>query len=110
MRKLKVEMMKTPSAFLKCMNFIDFRDYEVVLWLDNCAGQNKNWTLYTTLTNYVNLDDRPKSITLKYFGVRHTFMSADSFHRRIKVEMKKMKDVCDWSDYKKMCSKCRSVS
>ena len=31
------------SAFLKCMNFVDFRDYEnFVLWLDNCAGQN--WT------------------------------------------------------------------
>ena len=90
------------SAFLKCMNFVDFRDYEnFVLWLDNCAGQNKNWTLYTALTNYVNLNDAPKSITLKYFAVGHTFMSADSFHHRIESEMKKMKDVCDWSDFKK---------
>ena len=90
------------SAFLKCMNFVDFRDYEnFVLWFDNCAGRNKNWTLYTALTNYVNLNDAPKSITLKYFAVGHTFMSADSFHHRIESEMKKMKDVCDWSDFKK---------
>ena len=72
--------------------------------MDNCAGQNKNWTLYTALTNYINLGDSPKSITLKYFVVGHTFMSADSFHHRVEAEMKRMKNVCYWDDFKKCVS------
>ena len=89
------------SAFLKAMDFGDFRDFEkYIIWLDNCAGQNKNWTLYTALTNLVNSNEGPISVTLKYFTVGHTFMSADTFHKRVEGEMRKMKQVCDWNDFK----------
>ena len=57
----------------------------IIIWMDNCGPQNKNWTLYTALTAAVNSKDHPylESITLKYFEVGHTFMSADSFHHQV---------------------------
>ena len=34
-----------------------FRDSDnIVIWVDNCSAQNKNWTLYTALVTLVNLD------------------------------------------------------
>ena len=84
------------------MKYVAFRDFHnFVIWLDNYAGQNKNWTLYTALTNFVNTTTGPIKITLKYFTIGHTFMSADSFHRKVEKEMKDMKEVCDWADFMK---------
>ena len=51
----------------------------------------------------------PLTITLKYFAVGHTFMSADSFHRRVEAEMKKMKHVCEWDDFKRCVRKSGQV-
>ena len=75
------------SAFLKAIQFAEFRDFDhYIIWLDNCSGQNKNWTLYTTLTYFVNTTAGPKSNILKYFTVGHTFMSADCIHARVERE------------------------
>ena len=75
----------------------------LVIWLDNCSGQNKNWTLFTTLVCYLGEMDpasvRFKSITIKYFEAGHTFMAADSFHARVEKEFKKTKNIYDFSDY-----------
>ena len=49
--------------------------------------------------HFVNTKYGPDKITLKYFMVGHTFMSADSFHRRVEQEIKGMKQVCDWNDF-----------
>ena len=88
------------SAYLKAMKSPKFRDYNhFVIWLDNCAGQNKNWALITVLTQFVNQVDGPQSITLKYFAEGHTFMSADSFHKGVEDAMRKMGEVCDWNDF-----------
>ena len=70
-----------------------------IIWLDNCASQNKIWTLITALAKFVTQPDGPNSITLKYFTKGHTFMSADSFHKRIEDAMKRMNKVCDWQDF-----------
>jgi hypothetical protein len=52
-----------------------------VYWLDNCSGQNKNWTLFSALTILVNSDQiEAEDVTLKFFEPGHTFMSADSVH------------------------------
>ena len=40
------------SAFIKCINLAASTDK--VLWVNNCAGQNKNWACYTALVWYVN--------------------------------------------------------
>ena len=46
-----------------------------VLWLDNCAGQNKSWTLMSTLVKAVHSSTtRTQTITLKYLEPGHTSM------------------------------------
>jgi len=101
------------SAYIAALREVHFRDHkEVVIWLDNCSGQNKCWTLYTALVAFVNASlnagEGPERITLKYFTVGHTFMSADNFHRLVEKEMKDMK-VCDWKDFVDCVSKVGNV-
>ncbi|XP_045544224.1 uncharacterized protein [Salmo salar] len=60
-----------------------------VYWVDNCTSQNKNWCLLTTLVSVVNADSTlMEDITLKFFELGHTFMSADSYHHGVEQEMK----------------------
>nr|XP_029734025.1 uncharacterized protein LOC109422949 [Aedes albopictus] len=55
---------------------------KLVLWLDNCAAQNKNWNLFLHLILLINSKNiNLKELILKYFEPGHTFMAADSFHR-----------------------------
>ena len=73
----------------------------ITLWVDNCSTQNKNWTLFTTLCQLVNdSTNKCEMITLKYFEPGHTFMAADAFHKRVEDEMRKMKNVFDFEDFK----------
>ena len=85
----------------------ELRDEKHVhIWCDNCAGQNKNWTLYTSLVFLVNRSDGPDSVTLKYLEKGHTFMSADSFHARVESLMRKEKKVFDFQDFTSIIDKC----
>ena len=49
------------------------------------------------LNTYSHID----KITLKYFTVGHSFMSADNFHRSVEKEMKAMDKVFDFHDFTK---------
>lgn len=61
----------------------------VVYWVDNCSAQNENWCLFSSLVSLINSDNiSTEDITLKFFEPRHTFMSADSFHHGVELEMK----------------------
>lgn len=66
------------------------KNYEkVVLWLDNCSGQNKNWSLFVHLSLVVNSPQlNIKTIEFKFFESGHTFMAADSFHHQVERAMK----------------------
>ena len=66
------------SAFVKFL--VETGEKMPVLWADNCAGQNKNWVLFTALIATVNNDWGPEDITIKYLESGHTFMAADSVH------------------------------
>ena len=92
------------SAYVKALLSPNFRDYpRWVVWLDNCSGQNKCWTLYTTLIRLLNSENvNLERITLKYFTAGHTFMSANNVHRGVEREMKKMDKLCDFADFEKM--------
>jgi len=94
------------SAFVKCFASEHYRDAkQLVVWCDNCSGQNKNWTLYTTLCYLVNTPGGPDEITLKYLERGHTFMSADSFHASVEKAMKKKRNVYDFSDFAECINK-----
>ena len=95
------------SAFVSALEKDRDRKH-VILWLDNCTAQNKNWCLHSTLVNSkaVEFED----ITLKFFETGHTFMSADSFHHGVELEMKKRKDgnVYDFSEFVDVVKKSNS--
>ena len=93
------------STFIKVLEHPRYRDAKsIVEWADNCAGQMKNWSFYCALVAAVNksfLDD----ITIKYFEKGHTFMSADAFHASVERNMRDLKKVMDFSDFKQCIEK-----
>lgn len=82
--------------------FKQHRDAErLTIWLDNCAYQNKNWTLFTMINHLINQPTfmSAEKITLKYFEKGHTFMAADSVHSRIENVLSKRKGtIFDYDD------------
>ena len=91
------------SAYIKCIEMCQHPN--IVLWVDNCSGQNKNWTLITTLAKCVNAEWEPQNITLKYLERGHTFMKADSIHGNIGKKMKKEPEVLTMPDFVDLCNK-----
>ena len=58
----------------------DFR--EIIYYADNCAAQNKNWALFTTLVEVMSSGKlQAETLTLKFLEKGHTFMSADEIGR-----------------------------
>ena len=89
------------STYVKFVKHYKRDCHTITLWVDNCSAQNKNWTLFTTLCQLVNdPTNKCETITLKYFEPGHTFMAADAFHKRVEDEMRKMKNVLDFEDFK----------
>lgn len=89
------------SAFHAFM--LEKRDAKkIILFLDNCAAQNKNWSLISYFTYLINSDlISAEEIELNYLERGHTFMSADSFHHQVEMSMKRMQKVYDYNDYSK---------
>jgi len=71
----------------------------VVIWCDNCSGQNKNWTLYSSVVHHVFANSHVEKVTFKYFDKGHTFMSADSFHHLVEKKIREKNILYDFSDY-----------
>lgn len=92
----KQDLISTFYAFLSSV-----RDTEhVVLWLDNCSAQNKNWCLFCFFVFMVNTNETAlKTLEIKYFQSGHTFMAADSFHHQVEKSLQKMAKVHDFRDF-----------
>lgn len=72
----------------------------LIIWLDNCSAQNKNWCLLTFLVLIVNSpDNNIQRITLKYFETGHTYMSADSFHHSVEQSIKQVHELNDYFEF-----------
>jgi len=73
----------------------------VIIWLDNCSAQNKNWTLFSFLVYIVNSNDiAANNIILKYFEPGHMFMAADPFHHKVEKSMSRMRNrLYDFADF-----------
>ncbi|GFR65787.1 C-type lectin [Elysia marginata] len=89
------------SAFIKAISMMAEDAKDIVIWCDNCAAQNKNWTLYTSIARFMNssADIVPQTVTLKYLETGHTFMSADSFHAQVETNMRRKKNVFNFHDF-----------
>lgn len=96
------------SSFLKFLECN--RDAEhIILWLDNCSGQNKNNILFSAILSYINSSlCTTKSIILKYLISGHTYMAADGLHGKIEQAVRKMGNVEDFVDFKECCKKASS--
>ncbi|KAL5236922.1 hypothetical protein ACI65C_004332 [Semiaphis heraclei] len=92
----KEDIISTYYAFL-----ISLRDIpHVVIWLDNCSSQNKNWTLLSFLIFFINSNQTATNIIdLFFFEPGHTFMSADNFHHQVESSLKKRKKIYDFNDF-----------
>lgn len=78
-------------------------------WADNCAAQNKNWTLFTSCVIFVNENWGPDTVTFKYFESGHSFMKADAIHGAIGKQWNKAQEVLDFQDLLTLVKKsCRT--
>ena len=74
----------------------------VVIWADNCSGQNKNWFLFTSFVQCV-ITWGPNSITMKYLEKNHTFMAADNVHGSIGKTMTAI--IANFQGFVDLCDK-----
>lgn len=95
-KRSKEDLISTFYAFLKL-----HRDAQsIIIWMDNCASQNKNWTMLTFLVRMINSHEiSANTITFNYFEPGHTFMSADSFHHQVELVMKARQKIYDFDDF-----------
>ena len=90
------------SAYYNALIRLNVNTKHVIFWADNCAAQNKNWTLFTACLVFVNQDWGPESITLKSFEPGHSFIKADSIHGQIGKKWNKTAEVLDFEDLEKL--------
>ena len=90
------------SAYIKCI--VTCNKEAITFWADNCAGKNKNWTLFTSLAWCVNEEWGPEVIQLKFLERGHTTMRADSVHGCIGKRMKKCEEIITFDDFVQLCS------
>lgn len=88
------------SAFVKAIHEMSQDARDIVIWCDNCSGQNKNWYLFTSLVRVMNSNNHPllHSVTLKYLETGHTFLSCDSFHGLVEKNMRKRGIIHNFKD------------
>ncbi|XP_030746373.1 uncharacterized protein LOC115891019 [Sitophilus oryzae] len=81
--------------------FLKHRDApKIILWLDNCSSQNKNWCLLSFFVRIINSSEILASeILINFFEPGHTFMSADSFHHQVELSLKRKGKVYDFNDF-----------
>ena len=99
------------SAFHKFIESLrDVKD--LTIWLDNCAGQNKNWTFFTMMLYIINNPSyNMDRIRLKYLEPAHSFMASDTAHDRIKKQMRRTGKLFDFRDIVEAvtAAKCKPV-
>lgn len=101
----KTDIISTFNAFFLC-----HRDEKhIILWLDNCSAQNKNWALMSYFVYIVNSDQVSlEKLEVKFFEPGHTFMSADSFHHQVEMSLKHKIKVYDFYDFEECVQKANS--
>ena len=89
------------SVVIKFLITSPYRDYkDIIIWCDNCSGQNKNWTLFSALVHFLcHPLSCVMSITLRFFEKGHTFMSADAAHHNNENAIRRKRFMYDFQDF-----------
>lgn len=81
---------------------------EIILWLDNCSAQNKNWNLFQHIILLLNSNTiKVQKISFKFFESGHTFMAADSVHAAIEKRMRKSKPAETFVEFSAIVEKAK---
>lgn len=90
--------------------FLHNRDTKnIIIWLDNCSAQNKNWCMLSFFVHIVNSSMVSlETLEVNFFEPGHTFMSADSFHHQVELSLKKKNKTYDFLDFVDSVSKSNS--
>lgn len=86
------------SSYLKIIINSKREVTEFIFWADNCAAQNKNFILFSSMLTIINQPWGPTKICLKYFEPGHSFMKADSIHGQIGKKWKAEGEILDMND------------
>jgi hypothetical protein len=80
----------------------------IIIFADNCGGQNKNWLLFSSLIRMVNSPAiAADKVCLKFLTTGHTFMSADGDHSAIETALRRKGTVLDMTDFVGCVAKSR---
>ena len=75
---------------------------------DNCAPQNKNWVLYSSVMSLLCSTSALDSVTNRYLERGHTYMKPDSIHGAIGRRLRRENEVLEFSDLTNLISKSMS--
>lgn len=104
----KADIVSTYHAFFTSYA----RDFKnIIIWVDNCTAQIKNWCLFGFLIYIVNSNEIASNlVTIKYFETGHTFMAADAFHSLVEKQLRRNEKVYDFQDFCNIILKCTKVA
>ena len=79
----------------------------ITIWDDNCAGQNKNWILYSSIVQSLSTSEvLMETTTIKYFEKGRKYMAVDSFHHQVEEGIRKRRYLYDFNDYIQVVNLC----
>ena len=78
---------------------------KLVLIMDNCSYQNKNFFLFATMVRACHILTF-KKIELKYVEPGHSYMAADSINASISKYLKKHPNIFNFNDFEKAVQFC----
>jgi hypothetical protein len=85
-----------------------FDTSDLVLFSDNCYGQNKNYTVAAMFQKVLQVNSNLKTITHKFLEVGHTHMECDGVHGQIEKKKKKyglpISHPHDWRQLVRSCN------
>ena len=93
------------STFVKVIQHYSTEYENFRFWADNCAAQNKNWTLFTALVQAANSINNVQTITIKYLEHGHTYMKADAVHGIIGRKIRKSQCLFEFRDLLQLVDK-----
>ena len=62
-------------------------------------GSEQELDSFSALVHYINQVNALQSLKIRYFEKGHTFMAADSFHKKVEDAMRQMNKLYDFDDF-----------
>jgi hypothetical protein len=88
------------KVYERCIRHYSEVAQKIVIWMDNCAALNKNWTLFSMIATFLNSPTvSVQEVELRYLEKGHTYMAAGSFHAHVEKSLSRKKNVSNFEDF-----------